>query len=232
MVISVTTVSDQGYGFGIYKSQVTINATDPDSNPVSDLSDAGFNPDPNDNGNPGDVGEDDMTTIVIGQELAVGVANTASLAGAQVIFDIYMENLGNSTLSGLALTENIDSVFGAGNYTLISSPAIISDPGGGLVLDGNFDGSSSDNLLDISSTLDSGSAAQIRLGVEVNKITDQGAGFAMYSNQVVIEGNTPTGSYAFDFSDNGLDPDPNGNNAAGDAGENDPTTLHSAILQD
>jgi uncharacterized repeat protein (TIGR01451 family) len=223
-IVNITNVTDQGNGFGVYFNGVTVTAAGPDGTSVMDLSDDGVNPDPNGNGNPGDMGEDDPTQIIIGDEAILGVAKDASVSGQQVTFDIYLENFGASNLASLSVVEDLDGVFGAGNYSLNGSPTLISDPGT-IVLNGAFDGSGDQELIAMGSTLAAFGTAQIRLVVDVTTVTDQGQGLGLYSNQVLASGSAPLGTFTSDLSDDGIDPDPNGNGLPNDGGEDDPTTF-------
>lgn len=224
VVINVNTVSDVGNGFGIYENSVTVSADDPAGNPVSDVSDDGFDPDPNGNGVADDPGEDDPTVITIGDEANLGVAKTASVSGSQVTFDVYLENLGASQLNSFSLTEDLDAVFGAGNYTLSSPPSFIVDPGT-LNLNPGFDGSSQIEILGAGSSLSSLATAQVRFVVDVTNVVDRGAGFGHYANQVIGSAQAPLGTFTMDLSDDGTNPDPNGNGLPNDAGEDDPTAF-------
>lgn len=227
-VINVNTVTDQGNGFGIYHLQTTVDATDPGGNPVSDTSDDGYVTDPNGNGDAGDAGENDLNVITIGDEANLGVAKNVSVVGSEVTFDFYLENFGGSNLDSLSLVEDLDAVFGAGNYSLAAgSPSLIDDPGT-LNLNASYDGSSDTQLMDAADTLPATDTAQIRLVVNVTTIVDQGLGLGNYTNQVMFEGDSPLGAHAQDLSDFGTDPDPGGNGFANDEGEGDPTTFSVA----
>lgn len=222
--INITNVADVGNGFGIYLNSVTVNATGPDGTPVSDVSDDGTNPDPSGNGDAGDAGEDDATLITVGDEARLGVAKNVSTTDQQVTFDIYLENLGASTLSTLSLTDDLDIVFGAGNYSLNGSPSFIDDPGT-MTLNGGYDGSATTELLSGGSTLAAADTAQIRIIVDVTAVIDQGLGFGQYQNQASASGIAPLGATVEDLSDFGIDPDPNGNGLANDGNESDLTTF-------
>ncbi|MCB1718795.1 MAG: hypothetical protein KDK05_26970, partial [Candidatus Competibacteraceae bacterium] len=173
------------------------------------------------------------TEFIIGSY--IGVAKNATVNGNEVTFDIYLEAFGSATLSQLSLTENLDGVFGGGgsgdqdvplapNYTLISAPVLIDDPGT-LNLNPGFDGSSDQEFLAAGSTLNGGSTAQIQFVVRVNQLIDQGLGLGLgeYQNEVLVTAEQPNGVYLLDYSDFGTDPDPNGDGNPTDAGENDPT---------
>jgi|GEM_PF-1161248 len=221
LVIDVTTVSDQGNGFGVYANQVVFSGQSPAGIVESDLSDNGNNPDPNGNGDPNDVGENDPSEFTIGDEPQIGIAKDATVNGDQVTLDFYIENLGNVTLENLALTDNLDNVFGVGNYELNASPVFVDDPGT-ITLNAGFDGAASDVLIS-SGNLVAGDTAQIRVLVDMIRLTDQGLGLGSYSNQVTINAQANSGANTSDLSDAGTDPDSNGNGNPDEAGENDAT---------
>ena len=220
--VNVTNVTDQGNGIGVYLDGATVTATDPGGNPVIDETDEGTDPDPNGNGNANEMGENDLNTIIIGDEARLGVAKTATVVAQQVTFDIYLENLGGSTMSALSLTENLDTVFGAGNYSLNGAPSFVDDPGT-INLNPGFDGSATTELMGAGSTLAAMDTAQIRVVVDVTTVSNQGAGFGNYVNQVTVSGTAPLGTPFTDISDSGTDPDPNSNGLPNDGDEDDPT---------
>ena len=222
LAINVTNVTDQGFGFGIYYTQVPANGLSPLGTTVSDLSDDGILTDPNGNGDPTEAGENTLTVSVIGDEASLGVAKEATVIGTQVTFNLYLENLGNVTLSSLSLAEDLDNVLGAGNYSIITSPTLIDDPGT-IALNPAFDGSADVEMISAGSTLFFADTAQIQFVVDITTITDVGLGVGSYENQVVFSGESPLGAVAMDLSDDGTDPDPNGNSNASDSGESDAT---------
>lgn len=223
-VVNVDNVTDQGFGLGVYHNSVTVSATGPDSAPVSDISDDGINPDTNGNGDAGDINENDTTVVAIGDEAIVGAAKNVTVAGMHVTFDYVIENFGGSTLSNLSLPDDLDAVFGAGNYTLSGAAVLTTDPGT-VTLNGSFDGSSDTDLLDGTSTLASGAVVAIQLELDVTTIADQGLGLGHFSNQVTVSATAPLGTIGTDLSDFGTDADPNGNGLPSDSGENDATTF-------
>ncbi|WP_055149226.1 SprB repeat-containing protein [Jiulongibacter sediminis] len=221
--ISIQSVTDQGLGFGLYSNQVTVTAEDKNSQPFSDLSDFGNNPDPNGNQDPGDAGEDDPTIIDLLQNPIIGIAKTTSVNGQDVTFNFFLENFGNRNIQNLSITDDLDAVFGAGNYSISSGPSIISGPN--LTANTSFNGSSNTNLLNTSSFINVGITAQVQLTVTVNNVINQGNGLGVYSNQATASGQSSGGKTTSDVSDQGVNPDPNGNNSPGDPDENDPTVF-------
>ncbi|WP_417799794.1 PKD domain-containing protein [Tenacibaculum sp.] len=153
----------------------------------------------------------------------IGVAKDATVSAQQVTFDYYIENLGDVDLSSLSLSDDLDAVFGTGNYTVISQPSFIDNPGT-INLNTDFNGNINTQIITGGSTLAIGRRAQIRLVIQVTNVTDQGLGIGNYSSQSIISA-SDTIITVDDLSDNGTDPDPNGNSVSNEAGENDPTTF-------
>lgn len=228
VVFNVTNVTNQGSGFGVYPISFTVSGQNSIGGPVSDVSDAGVVTDANGNGNAGDPGEGDPTISIIGEESILGAALQASLLGNVVTYDVSLENLGNVTLSSVSVLDNLDAVYGIGNYTLSSPPAFVVDPGT-LILNGGFDGASDRELFAGGGSLNMGAFAQVQFAVTITNPADVGLGFGVYSSQVVATGLGPSGTVAADFSDNGADPDPNGNGNPADIGESDPTVINYTV---
>jgi len=243
--INVTNITDQGNGLGVYSTQFTAVGQSPGlvlepevrpipgTSPVTviDLTDDGIEADSNNNGVANDVGEDDPTIAIIGEETSIGLAKSVSVNNTQVTFDYYIENLGNVTLSNLSMIEDLDLIFGAGNYTINSAPQFIDDPGT-IVVDGSYDGSINKQLLNVvGSTLAIADTAQIRMVIDINNIIDTGFGLGQYSTQNTISSTGPSGTVASDYSDDGTDPDPNGNGVANDIGEDDANSFSIVISE-
>lgn len=151
----------------------------------------------------------------------IGIAKEAIVSSNQVTFNYYIENLGNVTLTELQLEDDLNAVFGTGNYNITTPPSLIDDPGT-ITLNPEFNGNDNTQLFSTTSQLNSGDTAQIQLVVAVNPIIDMGSGLGVYQTQ-----NTITAKHGeitiIDISDNGNDPDPNGNNNPDEIEENDPT---------
>ncbi|MFK7958259.1 MAG: SdrD B-like domain-containing protein [Lysobacterales bacterium] len=224
LTVSVDTESDQGNGFGIYSSQTTARGTQPNGVVVSDFSDDGTDPDPNGNSDPGETGEDDPTSIVIAGNPAVGIALQATVNGAAVTYDFYIENLGDVTLTNVIVENPLNPVFGGSNYSVTNQPSLVSGPDT-LARNTNFFGFSVFDIVIGGGFLRPGETEQIRLTTNITNVTDQGNGFGVYNNSVIIDATGPDGSPVTDTSDSGTDPDPNGNSNANEAGENDLTQV-------
>ncbi|MEM7312031.1 MAG: SdrD B-like domain-containing protein [Planctomycetota bacterium] len=178
----------------------------------SDLSDDGNDPTGLNTGSPGDMGTLDDPTPVVLPNGTVGVAKNSvwNDANDTVEFRFGIEHFGNVGVSGLSMTENLDAVLGAGNYTITSGPSLTFGPNT-IVVNPNFDGSGDTELLDPSSTMNPGQTAEIVVSVAVDTIADpQGNGLGLYVNQVDITSEDADGNTYEDVSTNGSDPDPDG----------------------
>ena len=107
------------------------------------------------------------------------------------------------------MTENLDAIFGAGNYTVsipqrTAGPATVNaNPG--------FDGSTDTELIAAGSSLQPGETATIEVEVTVNVIVDaQDNGLGLFTNQVTLTAMDDVGNVFTDDSHNGTDPDPSG----------------------
>ena len=165
-----------------------------------------------------------LVAPIVAQTTIVGVAKNATQAGRQVTLDFYLENLGDEDLSDIELTDDLDAVFGAGNYSVIAGPTLIDDPGT-ITVNPGFNGSSDIFLLNLPSTLAFMETAQIQILVELSAFVDMGMGVGIYTNQVTANAIDSGENFTTDLSDFGTDPDPNGNGDPTDAGEDDPTIM-------
>ncbi|ASJ76596.1 hypothetical protein IMCC3135_32755 [Granulosicoccus antarcticus IMCC3135] len=177
--------------------------------------------------------ESPTPVTVIGRPL-IGAAKAVAVAGSVVTLDFVLENPGASDLSDVALTDDLDAVFGAGNYIVSAAPAFIIDPGT-LTLNAGFTGNGAQtNLLDSagSNTLLMGATARIRIEVTVINEADLGNGPGVYSNQASAAADTSLGTRIGDLSDDGPTPDTDGDGdptediaSGGDSDENDPSVF-------
>ncbi|MGQ7845579.1 DUF6923 family protein [Granulosicoccus sp. 3-233] len=174
----------------------------------------------------------DPTPITVLGRPLIGAAKAAAVNGTVVTFDLVLENPGASDLSDVTLTDDLDAVFGAGNYTVSAAPVFITDPGT-LTLNAGFTGSGAQTgILDTSAnnTLVVGAMARIRIEVTVTNAADLGSGMGVYSNQANAGGDSPIGTRVVDLSDDGTNPDADNDGdptediaGGGDSDENDPS---------
>jgi len=167
-----------------------------------------------------------FATARIIEEPSIGLAKALSAQnGNNLTFTFVLENLGNIDLKQVTLIDNLDSVFGTGNYVISNPPVIINQPANGnLTLNAAFTGSGSNiNLLDPAGVNDLpiASKAEIVFSIDVLTLSDQGQGVGIYSNSASSEGTTESGNTTLDNSDDGITPDPNNDGDATGANEND-----------
>ncbi len=174
---------------------------------------------------PGGPVEDTDTADVIVSNGVVGISKRlVSVTATGVdIYDVAMsfivENLGNEPLDNLQVTDDLSATVPApATYSIISGPTA----SGTLSANAGFDGSGDTNLLQsASSTLAVGATGSISLVV---RIALNGAS-GPFLNTATVTGTDPLGTPVIDTSDDGTDPDPDGDNNPNEPGENDPTPI-------
>ncbi|OED42425.1 hypothetical protein AB833_07250 [Chromatiales bacterium (ex Bugula neritina AB1)] len=162
---------------------------------------------------PSSVSFPDSTAIDVLENPSIGISKSASVDGNDITYEFVIENFGNTDITNISLTDNLDTVFGPGNYVLTVAPLFGADPGT-LTLHTGFNGTAANAvLLDAASggTLSIGARAEIRFAVRVTTITDRGAGIGVFSNQVELFGEDPNGAVVSDLSIVDSDPDPDHN---------------------
>ena len=155
----------------------------------------------------------DATPVTVEAGSGIGVSKRAVVSGNEVSYWFTIENTGGGELQNLSLVDDLDSVFGVGNYRVTVPPVLVADPGT-VVLTNTFTGNgASTAIVDAAggSTLRQGDRAVVRLTVEVDNLIDMGLGFAVYSNQVTVEADTHGGLSVSDISVDGDSVDPDGN---------------------
>ncbi len=160
----------------------------------------------------------------------LGVAKQASVTGNTITLDFYLENFSGLSISSLNLTDNLNTVFGAGNYSVTSKTIVSVSSGSSLSLNSSYNGSTVTNLLNTSSTLAAFGTARLRLVINLSTATDQGYGIGTYYNSATFSGLTPGGNAVSDTSTDSSDPDvdsvaSNGTSPDGGTGSNDGNNL-------
>lgn len=152
--------------------------------------------------------------IIIGAAKRVTSVQDLGNGTYDVTYTIVIQNLGETDLSNVQATENLTTTFAAAtNYTVKSISSST------FTVNSSFNGVG--NLLAANQTLSVGQSKAITLVVNV----EPGNNLGPYNNQVTASGRSPTGAVVSDKSDNGPNPDPNGNKSPDEEGENDPTPV-------
>ncbi|WP_460275655.1 DUF7507 domain-containing protein [Celeribacter sp. ULVN23_4] len=183
----------------------------------------------------------------IGIAKRVSSGPTSAADGSFTVgFSFVVENFSLEPLDTVVVT---DALSGAaplfGSYASLSNPAtddmvrgsytILSAPGGSCGgLNAGFNGEGDQTLVS-GATLAAGATCEISLSLRVRPevpLPSAQASGGVYENQATVTGNgTWTGQtpgdnpLLSDDSDDGTDPDPNGNGRADETGENDPTPV-------
>jgi gliding motility-associated-like protein/uncharacterized repeat protein (TIGR01451 family) len=220
-------INTNGSSNNQYENQVVANtAAAPGGIPTStDNSDDGVNPDGNGNGDPNDADENDPTVVTLSNP-EIGIAKEASTPVVvspntfTVTYTIRVENLGNVPLTNIQVTDNLLATFPAPAIVTIQSV----NAANGLFSTGTYTGLAGGlELLDITTGgLASGAVGRIDIALHVDL---NGSTSSVFTNTAEGSAQGTTGGNTSDTSDEGTDPDPNGNGDAGDANEDDPTVI-------
>jgi uncharacterized repeat protein (TIGR01451 family) len=155
--------------------------------------------------------------------LAKRVASSVNLGNGvfRVTYELVVRNQGNVDLNNVQVTEDLTTTFAqATSFTV--SPNSVSSPSGNLAPNPNYNGRTDTNLLAGTDALVVGQSKTIQFVVDVTP----GANLGPYNNQAVARGTAPNGQTVEDPSQNGTNPDPDGD---GNPGNNsDPTPVSFA----
>jgi uncharacterized repeat protein (TIGR01451 family) len=185
---------------------------------TSDLSESGTDPDLDDDGNPGELGENDPTPISFPAQQVVGLAKeaTAGVANGDGTFTstirLRIQNLGNVALRNLQLSDDLRAAFPAPASFVVSNLHL-----GGLSAPAlAYDGSTRTNLLAGTDTLPFGGSALVEFDVTY----DPNGAAGPFLNQA-----TAIATGTSDLSQEGVDPDPDHDGDPDEVGENTATSI-------
>lgn len=221
-----------------YNNQVTASGTGATSDTdVSDDSDDGTDPDPNQNNNPDEPGENDPTPITfptpaapaIGVSKRVVSTSTQADGDFEVLYETTVENLGGVVLNNVRLVEDLNDTYPQGSFSILAPGPVFEarNVAGEVQLAPNpgFDGDTNTNILPpTGQTLPVGSSSTFRFTVEVDNDLIP-ADPTPFDNQIEAIGTPPSGDDVDDLSDDGFDPDTDGDNNPDEPGENDETRV-------
>ncbi|MBI3521224.1 MAG: gliding motility-associated C-terminal domain-containing protein, partial [Bacteroidetes bacterium] len=206
--------------FGPYNNSAVGIGTDNNAAQVSDSSNTGFIPDPDNDGNP--TNNNIPTSFSLTPHSSLGVAKSGTVSGVladktlDVTYVITVKNLGNDTIRFVQVLDSL-VIPSPATFTIKSAPTA----SGSLTANSNYNGNSDIGLLVASSSkLAPGETETITfvLNVTPNDISS-------ITNTAIGAGFATNGSIVRDSSNTGTEPDPNGNGDATEQGENAPTIL-------
>lgn len=145
---------------------------------------------------------------------AEGVVNTVAdirlgkivdVNGRTVTVTLLIRNSGNTVLSNVDLTDNLDSVFGVGNHSMVSAPQVLDSPSSFIANSAYTGLSNADSLLVGLGTLQPGEEVRVQFSVEV--AYDSNASGSSYFNQASVEALSAGSEFISDLSSTGLNLD-------------------------
>lgn len=156
-----------------------------------------------------------------------------------LVYEVYLENLGNAVLNNVNLTDNLVNTFGAGNVSNVSAAFVPGANAANLNLNPFFDGINNTSLLMPGQNLKNKVLANsdYYFKVQVSCRATNLAPATIYLNSAIARADIGASSAnsivsVSDSSNNGdstlVDPNKNGN--AGDVGENVPTPFSLTVL--
>ena len=158
---------------------------------------------------------------------------------ADVVYEIYGENMGNVVLNNINVADDLGATFGAANVSSVSVNFVVGSNTAGLLLNTGYNGITNKNLLLAGQNLPNKilSNKNYYFKALVSCRVSNLAANAIYLNSAISTGNIGASSNnslvnVADSSNNGdstlVDPNKNGN--ASNAGENNPTPFSLGIL--
>ena len=136
----------------------------------------------------------------------------------RAVFRLHLANVGDGTANAVQVVDDLSSAFPAPASTVVES-VVAGDEG--LTLNTDFDGKDDTKVLSGEDTMAAGTTATLDVSVQVSL---NGAG-GPFANQSVAISTDAADVTTRDLSDNGSDPDANGNGDPTDPGEDDPTPV-------
>lgn len=218
--ITVSVTATPGANLGPYYNTATAAGDPPSNNTVTDTSDNGVAPDGNGNGDPTD--DSDPTPITFRETPQLGLAKallgtpTSNPDGSfTIVYRFVIENSGNVPVNNIDIEEDLSATFAAASSFTVDAVAstdfTVNFPG--------FNGTSDTSLLGGTDALAVGQSGSVDLTVSVTP----GANLGPYNNSANVNGVGDGGSPVSDTSNNGADPDGNGNGEPTD--DSDPTPV-------
>ncbi|MEM8484277.1 MAG: T9SS type A sorting domain-containing protein [Bacteroidota bacterium] len=212
--------------FGPYALHSMGAARTPFGTTLQDESTSGLNPDPNNNGDPTEEGENEPGVLVLTERPVIGVSMAAlpadgDLKGFTSRYVLRVENLGDVPLENVSVTTDLAQTFAGTSFDVLKQSVQ-----GPLALNKDFDGVEHTELLAGESRLVPGDTARVLIDLAVLPVDAVGP----FSLSAIASATGPNGSGTTDISANGFVVDSNGNGVPNEADENEPTVLDVAAM--
>jgi uncharacterized repeat protein (TIGR01451 family) len=217
---------------GPFNNSAVATASSPTGGNVTDASVSGNTPDADGNGDPGD---DSGPTVVNLSGQIIGVAKQLesviqlTTKSYDILYSLIVENPSSSvTATNVQVSDNLNTTFPTAETISINSPANVSGCSGTVLNPATpaFNGTTQSNLLAGNQNLQPGERCAISFTARINFGSSPLPSVIQNNSATATTGETSGGTViASDLSDNGNDPDPNGNENPSEIGENDPTPV-------
>ena len=205
--INLTVLVDNCAGnTGPFENTATTSALDANGSTVSDISQDGSNPDPNNDGNPI---EQEPTIVNFQSVRALGIAknlvnSTLNSDGSfDLSYEFNIENFSNVVITDLQAVDDLAATFPAPCAIMVTSRT-----SSGFTVNDSYDGIGNNNLLIGNDDIEPGETGQILIEIRVESC---GGNLGPFNNTAQVSGMTPEGALTDDSVD-GTDPDPDGDN--------------------
>lgn|GEM_PF-6749488 len=207
---------------GPYFVGATVKGETPFGTFVSDMSNEGTDTDPNGNGNPSDLGENKPSLLSLLEKPIIGATfDVSEIEGDLTRFRarhiIRVKNLGDVSLENVNAEFDLEALYPGAEVEVIRhvgrGPLAVSESFDGIDQVQLFDGSAALNVTDTSR-------------VEVDVIVQPNGYTGLYSGNIQVTANGPSGTTTFDVSDRGNVIDLNNNGLANEIGENRPAEIN------
>jgi len=152
---------------------------------------------------------------VVGLAKAALPVSQVSTGTWEVEYSFVVENLGNVPLLNLQVTDSLSATF-----PLPTTFAVQSITSGDFTVNNAYDGDTDTNMLAGVDSLPVGALGTINVILHVVPTED-----GPYNNTATATAEDASGTNVSDISDDGVDPDPNGNGDPTESGENDLTPV-------
>ncbi len=207
--------------FGPYALQGAGAGHTPFGTTLQDVSTSGLDPDPNNNGDPTEEGENEPGVLALTERPVIGVSMAAlpakgNLKGFTSRYVIRVENLGDVPLDDVRVTADLAQTFAGASFEVLNTSAL-----GPLTVSDTFDGTENTALLAANNRMAPGDTARIYMDLSVLPIDAVGP----FSLSALASATGPNGGNTTDVSADGLVIDGNGNGIPNEAAENSPTIL-------
>ncbi|MBK9106237.1 MAG: HYR domain-containing protein [Saprospiraceae bacterium] len=221
-ILLTINVAECGTNDGPFTNTATVTGASPSDVTISDVSQDGSDPDPDADDDPtnNNVG----TVVSFDSEGSVGIAKRLvsiqylADGSADMIFEFNVENFGTVVLDSLQVVDTLITTFGA--PCSVSILTLTSDD---FIVNSSFNGITDFNLLNGWENLEVGEKGAILLQVNVASCEENPIYPGPFDNSAFASGVAPSGVTIVDESQNGADPDPNGD---GNPDEAAPTPIN------